>query len=96
MHKSIAEAEDQIEKKVAQQIERRIQAVHQILDALKLRVLTCLAPTNYLMTLQEDVVVLRADVDSILDIRVPKPKAAPLDLPEDLDHHNTTASATCE
>ena len=36
MQKSIAEVEDRIEKKVAQQKERKIQAVHQSLDAFEL------------------------------------------------------------
>lgn len=48
MHKSIVEAEYRIEKRVAQHMEWKIQAVHQRLDAFKLRFLACQAPTIYL------------------------------------------------
>ena len=78
MQKSIAEAEDRIDKRVAQQMERKIQAVNQRLDAFELRVLTRPAPTIDLTTLQEVVASLRADVDSILEIRGLDPKNAPV------------------
>ncbi|XP_027768212.1 uncharacterized protein LOC114074437 [Solanum pennellii] len=83
MQRSIAEAEEQIEKKVAQQMERRIQAVHQRLDAFELKVLACPAVTIDLTTLQVDVPSLRADIDAILDMRVPEHEAAPAELAED-------------
>ena len=51
MQTSIAEAEDQIEKKISVQTERKIMAVHQHFDAFELRVLAWPAPTIDLMTL---------------------------------------------
>ena len=53
MPKSIVNTEDQIEKKLAQQMERKIQAVHPRLDAFELRVLTRPTPTIDLTILQE-------------------------------------------
>lgn len=80
MQKAIAEAEDQIDKKVYQQIEKRIQESTR-LDAFELRVLACPTPNIYLMTLQADMVSLRADADAILDMRVLEPEAALVELP---------------
>lgn len=45
MEKSTAEAEDRIEKKVAQQTKKNIQAVHQRLYSFELCVLACITPT---------------------------------------------------
>ena len=52
IQKSIVVDEDWIEKKVAQQTERRIQEIHQHLDAFELRVLACPTPTMVLTILQ--------------------------------------------
>lgn len=83
LQKSIAEVEDQIEKKVVQQTDKSIQAVHQHLGAFELRVLACPTPTIDLMTLQEAVVSLRAYVDAILYVRVPEAETAPAEIEED-------------
>ena len=83
MQKSIAEAEDWIDKKVAQQTERIIQAVHQRLDIFELRFLARPAPTIDFLTIQADVASLRADVDAISNMRMPKPEAAPAKLAQD-------------
>ena len=80
--KSIAEAEDRIEKRVAKKTERKIQVVHQRIDAFELRVLARPAPTIDFTTLQV-VVSLRADVDSILEMRGPEPETTPIELVED-------------
>ena len=45
MQKYIADAEDRTAKRVAHYIERKIQAVHQLLDAFELHVLACATPT---------------------------------------------------
>ena len=55
MQRYIAKDENRIEKKVAQQMERRIQAFHQCLNVFGLRVLAHLAVTINLTTLQTDV-----------------------------------------
>ena len=47
------------------------------------KVLTRLYPTIDSTNLQADMVCLRVDIDTILDIRVSEPKAAPADLVED-------------
>lgn len=83
MQKSINEAEDRIQKKVAQQTEWKIQAAHQHHDAFELRVLARPAPTIYLTTLQVVVASLQADVDAILEMRVSEPKSAPVKLTKD-------------
>ena len=51
MPKSIVDVEDQIEKKLAQQMERKILVVHPRLDVFELQVLTRPTPTIYLTTL---------------------------------------------
>lgn len=51
MQKSIAEAEDRIKKKIAQQIQWQILEVPQRLDAFEFRLLTLKAPSIDLMTL---------------------------------------------
>ncbi|XP_027771477.1 uncharacterized protein LOC114076530 [Solanum pennellii] len=84
MQKSIAESEDQIEKRIAKEITRQILAVHQRLDAFELRVLARPAPTIDLTTLQAAVASLRADVDAILDAWVPKTEATHAESADDM------------
>lgn len=60
-----------------------IQAVHQCLDAFELRVFVRPTPTIYLTILQADMVSKRADVDVILDMRLPNPKTELAELAED-------------
>lgn len=83
MQKSTFEDEDRIEKKVDQQSERNIKDVHQHLNAFQLRVFVRPSPTIVLTTLQAVVLSLGADVDAMLDVRVPEPKSAPVELKED-------------
>lgn len=65
------QAEDQIEKRVAQQRERQIQVVHYHLDAFVLGIMAQPAPTIHLMTFQEALVSLREDMDGIHKMRDP-------------------------
>ena len=51
MQKSIVEVEDRVEKNIALQMERKIQAVHQRLNAFQFRVLAWPSPTIDLTTL---------------------------------------------
>ena len=48
------------------------------------KVLTRLYPTIDSTNLQADMVCLRVDIDTVLDIRVSEPMAAPADLVEDI------------
>ena len=66
-----------------EQTEQKIQAVHQLLDAFKLRVLACPAPTIKLSTLQEVVASVRAGVDAILEMRGTELESEPIELAED-------------
>ena len=83
MQKSIAEVEDQIEKKVVQQTDKSIQAVHQHLGAFELRVLACPTPTIDLITLPEVLANMRENVDSIHEMRGHQPETAPIELVKD-------------
>ena len=69
MQRSIAEAKERLESKIAQHIERKITEVHQLLDAFELRVLARPAPPVDVLTLQAAVESLRADLDMILEAR---------------------------
>ena len=69
MQKSITESEARMERK----IQRKIAEVHQRLDAFELRVLARPAPSVDVSTLQAAVDSLRADIDTILEARVPEP-----------------------
>ena len=70
MQMSIADAEEHLERKMVQHIERKIAKVHQRLDAFELRVLARPAPQVDVSTLQAAVESLRADIDMILEDRV--------------------------
>ena len=69
MQKSITESEARMERKM----QRKIAEVHQCLDAFELRVLARPAPPVDVATLQAAVDSLRADIDTILEARVPEP-----------------------
>ena len=71
MHRSIAEAEERLERRMVQHTERKIIEVHQRLDAFELQVLAQPAPQVDVSTLQAAVESLRADIDMILEARVP-------------------------
>ena len=68
MQKSITESEARMER----QMQRKIGEVNQRLDAFKLRVLARPAPPVDVSTLQAAVDSLRADIDTILEARVPE------------------------
>ena len=66
MQRSIAEAEERLERRMVQHTERKIVEVHQGLDAFDLRVLARPAPQVDVSTLQAAVDSLRTDIDMIL------------------------------
>ncbi|XP_069142887.1 uncharacterized protein [Solanum lycopersicum] len=69
MQKATTESEARIERKM----QRKSTEVHQRLDAFELRVLARPAPMVDVSTLQAAVDSLRADTDTILEVRVPEP-----------------------
>ena len=71
MQRSIAEAEEILERRIVQHTERKIAEVHQRLDAFELRVLSRPAPQVDVSTLQAAIESLQADVDMFLEARVP-------------------------
>ena len=75
MQRSIAEAEERLELKMAHHTERKIVEVHQRLNAFELRVLARPALQVDVLTLQAAVESLRADIDMILKARVPESEA---------------------
>ena len=75
MQRSITEVEERLEKKMVQYKERMIVEVHQRLDAFELRVLARTAPPVDVSNLQAAVDNLRADIDTILESRVPESEA---------------------
>ena len=72
MQKSITESEERLERKMQQFTERKIAKVNQRLDAFELRVLDRPAPPVDVSILQAAVDSLRADIDTILEARVPE------------------------
>lgn len=80
---SIAEAKEQIHRKMAQQFEWQIMEFHQLFDAFKLRVPAWPAPIADLTTLDVVVHSLRAQLDTILEARVPEFKAPSTEAVED-------------
>ena len=73
MQKSITESEERLERKMQQFTKQKIDKVNQRLDAFELRVLARPAPPVDVSTLQAAVDSLRADIDTILEARVPEP-----------------------
>ena len=72
MQRSIAEAEERLERKMAQHTERKIAEVHQRLDSFDLRMLARAAPLMDVSTLQAALDSLREDIDMIIEARVPE------------------------
>ena len=68
---------------MVQYTERKIAEVHQRLDAFELRVLARPAPLVDVLTLQAAVDSLCADIDTLLEARVPEFKAPPVEPAED-------------
>ena len=79
MQKSITESEGRMERKM----QWKIAEVHQRLDAFELRVLARPASSVDVSTLQAAVDSLRADIDMILEARVPEPEAPSIEPAED-------------
>ena len=93
MQKSITESEARLERKMQQFTERKIVEVNQRLDAFELRVLARLAPPVDVSTLQAAVDSLRADIDTILEARVPDSEAPSI---EPVEHTVLAALFTTE
>ena len=72
MQKSITESAEPLERKMMQFKERKIAEVNQRLDAFELRMLARPAPPVDVSTLQAAVDSLCANIDTILEARVPK------------------------
>ena len=83
MQRSTTEAEERLERKMVQYTERKIAEVHQRLDAFEFRVLARTAPPVDVSTLQATVDSLRADIDTILEARVPESEAPSVEPTED-------------
>ena len=83
MQKSITESEERLERRMVQYTERKIAEVNQRLDAFELRVLARPAPPVDVSTLQAAVDSLRADIDTILEARVPDSEAPSVEPAED-------------
>ena len=83
MQKSITELEERLEQKMVQYTERKIAEVNQRLNAFELRVLARPAPPVDVSTLQAAVDSLRADIDTILEARVPESKPPSVEPAED-------------
>ena len=67
MQRSIAEAEERLDRRMVQHTEWKIAEVHQRLDAFELLVLARTTPQGEVSTLQAAVVSLRDDIDMILE-----------------------------
>ena len=83
MQRSITGAEERLERRMVQHIERKIAEVHQRLNAFELQVLAHPAPPVDVSTLQAAVDSLRADIDMILEARVPESEAPSVEPAED-------------
>ena len=84
MQKCIIESEERLEQKIIQYTERKIAEVHQCLDAFELRVLVRLPPPVDVSTLQAVVDSLRANINTILEARVPESQAPCVEPAEDI------------
>ena len=83
MQKSITESEKRLERKMMQFTEWKIAEVNQRLDAFELGVLARPAPPVDVSTLQAAVDSFRADIDTILEARVPESEAPSVEPAED-------------
>ncbi|XP_069150291.1 uncharacterized protein [Solanum lycopersicum] len=83
MQKLITECEARLERKMQQFTERKIAEVNQRLDAFELRVLARPAPPVDVSTLQAAVDSRRADIDTILEARVPESETPSVEPAED-------------
>ena len=83
MQRFITEVEERLEWRMVQHTERKIAEVHQHLDAFELPVLARPAPSVDVSTLQAAVDSLHADIDMILEARVPESEAPSVEPAED-------------
>ena len=83
MQKSITESEERLERKMVHFTERKIAEVNQLLDDFELWVLARPAPLVDVSTLQAAVDSLFADIDTILEARVPESEAPSVEPAED-------------
>ena len=75
MQRYIGEAEERLEKKIIKHTERKVMEVHQRFNAFELRVLVRPAPTVDVASLPAAMESLRAELDTILEARVPESKS---------------------
>ena len=80
MHSFIDEAEERLERKIAQHTGRKVMEVHQCLDNFEMWVLTRPAPIVSVTSLQAAMESVRVVLDTILESRVPESEA-PFDEP---------------
>ena len=83
MQRSIAEAEERLERRMVKHPERKIAEVHQRLDAFELRVLARPAPPVEVSTLQAVVDSVRANINTILEAWGHESEAPFVELAED-------------
>ena len=83
MQRSIAEAEERLERRMVQHTKRKIPEVHQRLDAFKMWVLARPAPLVDVSTLQAALDSFCADIAMILEARMPHSKAPSAEPAED-------------
>ena len=83
MNRSIVEAKELLERRMVQQIERKIVEVHQRFIAFDLQVLVRPDPEVDVSTLKGAGNILRADIDMILKARVPESEAPFVEPAED-------------
>ena len=84
MKRSIPEVEERLERRMVQHTERKIAEVHQRLDAFEFWVLARTAPQVDVSTLHVAIESLRADIDMILEARVPESEAPSVEPSEDI------------
>ena len=84
MQRSIDEAEERLERTMAQHTEPKISEVHQLLDTFELRVLDRTTPQVDVSTLQAAVESLQEDIDMLLEARVPESEAPSAETAEDI------------
>ena len=83
MQKSITKSKERLEQKMVQFTERKIAEVNPRLDAFELRVLARPSSPVDVSTLQATIDSLRADIDMILEARVPEYESPSVEPAED-------------
>ena len=83
MQKSITESKERLERKMVQFTEQKITEVNQRLNAFELRVLARPSPPVDVSTLEDSIDSRRADINTILEARVPESEAPSVEHAED-------------